>query len=105
MTCKRAQGFLDANACATLEIVDARKQRIGPGAALNLLKGIRQLVVIGRNKRVVSHDLDKDRPDNDTLLGLMIGPSGNLRAPTVRIGHALVIGYDEETYRRMLGCK
>jgi hypothetical protein len=105
MTCKRAQGFLDAAACTADQTVDARKERIGPSEALKLLKGIRKLVVIGRGKKVVTHDLDKNRPDDGTLLGLMIGPSGNLRAPTVRIGETLVVGYDEATYRQVFGVK
>ena len=105
MTCKRAQGFLDAHACRTAEIVDAKKHHIGPNDALKLLEGVRKLVVIGRGKRVDTHDLDKDRPDDDALLSQMIGPSGNLRAPTVRIGDTLVVGYDEATYKQMLGIK
>jgi arsenate reductase-like glutaredoxin family protein len=105
MTCKRAQGFLDAQACVAVETVDAKKHRIGPAEALRLLKGIRNLVVIGRNKRVVTHDLDKARPDDEVLASLMIGPSGNLRAPTVRIGETLIIGYDEETYRKLFRVK
>jgi arsenate reductase-like glutaredoxin family protein len=105
MTCKRAQGFLDAHACSTAEIVDAKKHRVGPDQALKLLKGIRHLVVIGRNKRIVTRDLEKERPDDETLLTLMMGPSGNLRAPTVRIGTTLVVGYDEDTYRKLIGVK
>ncbi len=85
--------------------MDAKKHRIGPSDALKLLKGIRRLVVIGRGKRIATHDLSKDRPDDDTLRGLMIGPSGNLRAPTVRIGDTLVVGYDEATYKQILGIK
>jgi hypothetical protein len=32
----------------------------------------------------------------------MLGPTGNLRAPTLRVGRTLIVGFDEETYRRVL---
>jgi hypothetical protein len=33
----------------------------------------------------------------------MLGPTGNLRAPTLRAGRTLVVGFDEEAYRKVLG--
>lgn len=33
----------------------------------------------------------------------MLGPTGNLRAPTVRIGDTVVVGYNEDVYREALG--
>ena len=56
-----------------------------------------------RGKRVVHVDLSKDKPDRATLLGLLLGPTGNLRAPTLRKGRTLVVGFDEATYRQVLG--
>jgi|SRR6516162_8954766 arsenate reductase-like glutaredoxin family protein len=102
MTCKKAQGFLAANEYAVAKTSDANKRKIGPRDALKLLEGIKKLVST-RGKNVVTHDLVHDRPDDETLLACMIGPSGNLRAPTVRIGSTLVVGYNEETYRQLLG--
>jgi len=32
----------------------------------------------------------------------MLGPTRNLRAPTLRVGRTLVVGFDEGTYRRVL---
>jgi len=37
------------------------------------------------------------------LLGLLLGPTGNLRAPTFRKGRTLIVGFDEATYKRVLG--
>jgi len=31
------------------------------------------------------------------------GPTGNLRAPSLRKGRTLIVGFDEATYRRLLG--
>jgi hypothetical protein len=33
----------------------------------------------------------------------MLGPTGNLRAPTLRVGRTLLVGFDEDTYRKVLG--
>ena len=48
-------------------------------------------------------DLRRDKPDRATLESLLIGPSGNLRAPTLRRGRTLLVGFDEATYASVLG--
>ena len=85
-----------------VETLDSNKQKIGPKDALRLLHGMKKLVCIMRGKNVFAYDLTMDRPDNETLLSQMIGPSGNLRAPAVRVGSTLVVGYNEDAYRRLL---
>src|SRR5258708_15340530 len=102
MSCKRAQGFLDANAGAIGETVDSGKHKIGRAEALKLLEGITRLVAM-RGKNVVTFDLKKDRPDDEVLLLHLMGPTGNLRAPTLRVGETLIVGYNEEAYRKLLG--
>jgi hypothetical protein len=32
----------------------------------------------------------------------MLGPTGNLRAPTLRAGRTLLVGFDEDTWSRLL---
>lgn len=56
-----------------------------------------------RGKRAVRVDMRRDRPDDATLRGLILGPSGNLRAPALRVGRTLLVGFDDQTYRRFLG--
>jgi len=58
-----------------------------------------------RGKSTVDYDLTQARPDDDTLLKHLIGPTGNLRAPTVRVGDTLAVGFNEEAYRKLLGVK
>ena len=53
-------------------------------------------------KKVERLDLEAERPDKATVERLMLGPTGNLRAPTLRVGRTLVVGFDEETYRKVL---
>ncbi len=55
-----------------------------------------------KGKKVIHLDLRRDKPDRATLEGVLIGPSGNLRAPTLRRGRTLLVGFDEATYARVL---
>ena len=67
-----------------------------------MLKGVDQLYV-AKGKKVVHVDLERARPARAELLGLLLGPTGNLRAPTLRKGRTLLVGFDEATYTRLLG--
>jgi arsenate reductase-like glutaredoxin family protein len=60
-------------------------------------------IVAARGKKVVVYDLRRDPPDEETLLGVLLGPSGNLRAPTIRKGKTLLVGYNENAYQDELG--
>ena len=57
---------------------------------------------MAKGKKVVHFDMKKDKPDNETLLAHMLGPTGNLRAPTFTVGKTLVVGFEEETYAEIL---
>jgi hypothetical protein len=37
------------------------------------------------------------------LLTHLLGPTGNLRAPTARIGKTLLVGFNADAYRQVLG--
>jgi hypothetical protein len=101
MTCARAQGFLALHRIAVSTQIDARKAAIKGDAALAVLKDVDQLYV-AKGKRVVHVDLTREKPPRAALLGLLLGPTGNLRAPTVRKGRTLLVGFDEATYARVL---
>ena len=60
-------------------------------------------VYAAKGKRVVHFDLKKDKPSEDELAKVLLGPTGNLRAPTLRIGKTLLVGFDEDTYKAILG--
>lgn len=40
--------------------------------------------------------------DPDTAAAAMLGPTGNLRAPTLKVGRTLIVGFDEDSYRSVL---
>jgi hypothetical protein len=41
--------------------------------------------------------------DRDEILKNVMGPSGNLKAPTIRIGGDLYVGFSPELYDGLLG--
>ena len=83
-------------------MVDAGKVRLGRQQALELAKTVKTLVV-ARGKKIITVDLVKDHPGDEALAGLLLGPTGNLRAPTLRLGKTLLIGFHEEAYKEHLG--
>jgi arsenate reductase-like glutaredoxin family protein len=84
------------------QTVDATKTRIGGDEALALLAGVEKLIA-AKGKKVETFDLTESRPDDATLLARLLGPTGNLRAPTARVGKTLVVGFNEQAYREVLG--
>ena len=56
-----------------------------------------------KGKTVVHLDLKADRPDRATLRKLVLGPTGNLRAPTLRTGRTLIVGFDQPMYEQVFG--
>ena len=81
--------------------MDARKQTVKGAQALRVLAGVDDLYA-AKGTRVVHVDLRKGKPDRASLLGLLLGPTGNLRAPTIRTGRTLLVGFDEATYKQVL---
>ncbi len=102
MTCAKTQGFLARHKVAVAARTDAKKATIKGDAALGVLKDVNELYA-AKGKRVVHVDLTREKPPRAELLGLLLGPTGNLRAPTLRKGRTLIVGFDEATYERLLG--
>jgi hypothetical protein len=57
---------------------------------------------VTKGKRVIHLDLEAAKPGRAELESLLIGPSGNLRAPTARKGRTLLVGFDEATYAKFV---
>ena len=63
-------------------MIDA-KVKLGRTDALELAAAA-STVIVAKGKKVVRFNMRKEPPDEGTLLGHMLGPTGNLRAPTIR---------------------
>lgn len=46
--------------------------------------------------------LKPQRATDEEIAALIIGPSGNLRAPAFIVGKRLIIGFEEGAYREVL---
>ena len=101
MGCKKAQGFLERAKREIGSLTDANKEKRGRAEALALAKSVAR-VVVGKGKKVLTIDMKKDLPDDETLARLLLGPTGNLKAPTLRIGNTLLVGFSEEAYKEVL---
>ena len=76
------------------EIVNAKKVRFGRVEALKLAKSAAKVIVV-RGKSVIAFDMKKPASDAE-LAKSILGPTGNLRAPSMRIGKTLLIGFGED---------
>lgn len=69
--------------------------------AKELLAGASRLIS-ARGKKVVDINLRSDELDDAMIAKLMLGPTGNLRAPTLVQGKTILIGFEEQAYRDLL---
>ncbi|MCG8420474.1 MAG: hypothetical protein MJE77_21275 [Proteobacteria bacterium] len=83
------------------EQVDARKHKLGPAQALELARESGQLWV-ARGKKVLFFDMKNDPPADEELAAVLVGRSGNLRAPTIVAGKVMIVGYNPATLDRAL---
>ena len=81
--------------------VDAKKTTLKEREALALVQEVDEIYA-SKGKQVVHLDIKKAKPDKAALLGLLLGPTGNLRAPTLRKGRTLLVGFDDAVYAKVL---
>lgn len=55
-----------------------------------------------KGQRITRLNLERDKPDRDTLLALLLGPTDNLRAPTMLVGSTLIVGFHPDVFREVL---
>ncbi len=51
---------------------------------------------VAKGKKTVHFDLTDDRPADEEILRLILGRTGNLRAPALRTGTTFVVGYNAD---------
>ena len=78
------------------EVTDATRERFDTEQTWSLLKDASS-VTIARGKKF--QRFDQVAGQKEEILKGAMGPSGNLRAPTYRVGRDFVIGFNPELYR------
>ena len=89
---------MDAHRLVPDDVVLASK-KLGRDDAVALARQCDTLIV-ARGKKVTTFDLSGN-PD-DEMVNAMLGPTGNLRAPAVRSGKTLLVGFNEQEYVAVL---
>src|SRR5262245_17635431 len=96
MTCGRAREFLERGKFQVSEEISASKKKLGRKEALALARSARRIVA-GKGTKLTEIDL-KSNPSDAALLEVMLGPTGNLRAPVMRVGDTLYVGFPKEGF-------
>lgn len=101
-TCGKTATYLAEHDVTIATQVNAKQTVLAEPEALGLLSQVDELYAT-KGTKVIHVNLKKERPDDETLLSLVIGPSGKLRAPTLKVRRTLIVGFDEATYQKVFG--
>jgi arsenate reductase-like glutaredoxin family protein len=82
--------------------VNATKERFGQKDLKKLFADATS-VTVAKGKKVQTFDLKNDPPAAAELAKVVLGPTGNLRAPAIKRGKAWLIGFNEDAYADALG--
>ena len=67
----------------------------------SLLDGVADLYST-KSRKVIHLNIKKEKPAREDVLALVMGRSGTLRAPVIKHRSTLIVGFDEDTYTRIL---
>jgi arsenate reductase-like glutaredoxin family protein len=85
---------MDANGIEPKEIVSASRKLVR-GDAAALAKAASR-VIVAKGKKVAEFKPAGKAPKQ--VVDAMLGPTGNLRAPAIRAGKTLLVGFNPEAY-------
>lgn len=90
--------YFEQNKIIINEILDAKKEPIDEKALKELICSFDK-VFAGRGKTLQEFDPKKD--DIADILKVCLGRIGNLRAPALKKGNILYVGYNESMYNQL----
>jgi hypothetical protein len=83
------------------EFVLANKQKFYREDALALARAC-ETVIVAKGKKSLRFSL-ADGVSDEVLAGVILGRSGTLRAPAMRLGSTFVVGFHAEEYEELFG--
>lgn len=89
---------MDASKIEPKEKVSA-SAKLGSTDAAALAKAASKVIVLKGKKR----DDFKGGSAGKEVIAAMLGPTGNLRAPALRAGKTVIVGFNEDAYTELLG--
>lgn len=90
---------MEARELTPKEIIPASR-KLGRDDAAQLARSVSKLIVT-KGKKVTEFKIGEQA--SDAAIDAMLGPTGNLRAPTMIVGKTLVVGFNEELIEQVLG--
>ncbi|MCH2410006.1 hypothetical protein MK292_04190 [Myxococcota bacterium] len=90
---------MEAKKTTIKETVSASK-KLGEADARDLLKSASKLVVAKGKK--LSESAVPQRVTKE-LVASLLGPTGNLRAPCLKVGKTLIVGFNEQAFGKLFG--
>jgi arsenate reductase-like glutaredoxin family protein len=82
------------------DFILANKQKFHRDEALALMAQA-QHVLVAKGKNVLR--LDAQSTEGDELAGVILGRSGTLRAPAIRVGKTFLVGFHADAYTEIFG--
>ncbi|MBU4262372.1 MAG: hypothetical protein KKC76_10970 [Proteobacteria bacterium] len=99
-SCQKAQESLGRTKVQIKKEVNARQEPLEAQKAWDLLADSNR-ILIASGKKIREYS---PRPDKkEEILKIVLGRSGTLRAPTLKIGNTFYIGYSNEMYDKLVG--
>ena len=65
------------------------------------LAGAASRIIVARGRKVV--EFEPGGAPDDAVVDAMVGATGNLRAPLLRVGKTLLVGFHADSYAGVLG--
>ena len=96
-TCTKASKFLEARDIEIKETVPASR-KLQAADSKDMLDSASKLIAL-KGKKVNEFKGGSDATDE--AIASMLGPTGNLRAPTIRKGKTLIVGFNEEVFEKV----
>ena len=89
---------MDAHRLVPDDVMLASK-KLGRDDAIALARQC-DTVIVAKGKKVATFGVSGS--PGEEVVDAMLGPTGNLRAPTVRSGKTLLVGFNEQVYAAVL---
>ena len=90
---------MDANGIEPKQVVPASRKLARKDAA-EIAKQA-SLVIVAKGKKL--SEFKPGGKASKDLVDAMLGPTGNLRAPTIRSGKTVLVGFNEDVFAARLG--
>ena len=90
---------MEASSINIKEQIPASKKLQAADAAK--LLGAASKLIVAKGKKVTEFKGAQAKADD--AVAAMLGPTGNMRAPTLKVGKTLLVGFNEEVYDGVFG--